>query len=378
MDIKTRLVHTGVRSDKVTGSVSCPIYQVATFQHPAFGESTGFDYSRITNPTRKVLEEAIARLEEGCRGFAFSSGMAAITTVLALFKTGDRIIVSDDLYGGTYGLFNQILSRYGLIADYVDTCNLNAVAGRITPATRAIFVETPTNPLMKISDIRAIARLARERNLLTIVDNTFLTPYLQSPLELGADLVIHSATKFLGGHNDLLAGLVAVGNQRLAEEITFLQSSIGAVLDPWDCWLLMRGMKTLALRLERQQENARRIAEWLTNQPYVRRVYFPGLGSHPGYEINRSQARGHGGMISFEVDTHERVKEALSRLKVILFAESLGGVETLITFPKTQTHKDIPEMILDRMGINDRLLRLSVGIEDADDLIDDLRQALEI
>jgi len=378
MKITTRLVHTGVRSEKVTGSISCPIYQVATFQHPALGESTGFDYSRTINPTRKVLEEAIAQLEGGVRGFAFSSGMAAITTVLALLKSGDRIIVSDDLYGVTYRLFNQILSRFGLIPDYVDTSDLASVAAGIKTATRAIFIETPTNPLMKISDIRAIAHLAKERHLLTIVDNTFMTPYLQNPLELGADIVIHSASKFLGGHNDLLAGLVAVGSQTLGEDLFFLQNSIGAVLDPWDCWLLMRGMKTLALRLEKQQENAGRIATWLVSQRYVRRVYFPGLSSHPGYEINRSQARGHGAMISFELDTHERVKEVLRRAKIILFAESLGGVETLITFPETQTHSDIPEEIRARLGINNRLLRLSVGIEDVNDLIDDLRQALEI
>ncbi len=377
MKVTTRVAHVGVRSDPQTGSISCPVYQVATFQHPGLGESTGFDYSRTLNPTRKVLEEAIANLEGGGRGFAFSSGMAAITTVLALFKSGDRIIVSDDLYGITYRLFNQILARFGLIPDYVDTSNLAALAARIKAETRAIFIETPTNPLMKISDIRAIALLAKEHRLLTIVDNTFMTPYLQNPLELGADIVIHSATKFLGGHNDLLAGLVVVRDQTLGEEMFFLQSSIGAVLAPWDCWLLMRGMKTLALRLERQQENAARIANWLTSRPYVRRVYFPGLSSHPGYEINRAQARGHGAMISFEVDTHERVKEALTRVKLILFAESLGGVETLITFPETQTHSDIPEEIRARMGINDRLLRLSVGIEAADDLIADLQQALD-
>ena len=376
MHIKTRLVHTGVDSDKATGSISCPVYQVATFQHPALGESTGFDYSRTINPTRKVLEEAVAHLEGGVRGFAFSSGMAAITTVLALLKSGDRVIISDDLYGGTYRLFNQILSRFGLIPEYVDTSDLAAVAGKIKTATRAVFIETPTNPLMKISDIRAIAHLAKEHHLLMIVDNTFMTPYLQNPLELGADIVIHSATKFLGGHNDLLAGLVAVSNETLGEEVFFLQNSIGAVLAPWDCWLLMRGMKTLALRLERQQENAARIAAWLMSQSYVRKVYFPGLASHPGCELNRSQARGHGAMISFEVDTRKRVKELLKKTKIILFAESLGGVETLITFPETQTHNDIPERIRFQMGINDRLLRLSVGIEDVDDLIADLDQAL--
>ncbi len=378
MKMTTRLVHTGVRSDQVTGSISCPIYQTATFQHPGLGESTGFDYSRKVNPTRKVLEETVARLEGGVRGFAFSSGMAAITTVLGLLKAGDRIIISDDLYGGTYRLFNQIFSRFGFIPDYVDTTDLPALAAKIKPATKAVFIETPTNPLMKISDIRAIALLAKEHGLLTMVDNTFMTPYLQNPLDLGADIVIHSATKFLGGHNDLLAGLVVVDDQALGEEVFFLQNSIGAVLDPWASWLLMRGIKTLALRLERQQENAARIAGWLMNQPYMRKVHFPGLSSHPGYEINRSQARGHGAMISFEVDSHERVKEVLKRVKVILFAESLGGVETLITFPETQTHNDIPEIIRARIGINDRLLRLSVGIEDADDLIADLKQALAL
>jgi len=376
MKIDTQLVHIGVRSDKVTGSVSSPIYQVATFQHPGLGESTGFDYSRTINPTRKVLEGAISRLEGGVLGFAFASGMAAITTVLALFKAGDRILISDDLYGGTYRLFNQVFSRFGLSADFVDTSNLSAIAEGITPSARAIFVETPTNPLMKISDIRAISGLAKRHSLLTIVDNTFMTPYLQNPLDLGADITIHSATKFLGGHNDLLAGTVVVKDEVLGEQLHFLQNSIGAVLGPWDCWLLMRGLKTLGLRLEKQQQNAARIASWLSVQPYVRRVYFPGLSSHPGHAINRSQARGHGAMLSFEVDSFERVKNMLRRVKIILFAESLGGVETLVTLPATQTHSDIPEEVRLRLGITDRLLRLSVGIEDADDLIADLDQAL--
>ncbi len=378
MKITTQLAQIGVRSDPRTGSISCPIYQAATFQHPGLGQSTGFDYSRNINPTRKVLEEAIARLEGGTRGLAFSSGMAAITTVLALFKAGDRIIVSDDLYGGTYRLFNQILSRFGVIPDYVDTTDLSKITERLKKETRAVFIETPTNPLMKISDIRAISHLAKEHRILTVVDNTFMTPYLQNPLNLGADIVIHSASKFLAGHNDLLAGLAAVNGEALGEELFFLQNSIGAVLAPWDCWLLMRGIKSLAIRLERQQENAGRIANWLVNQPYVRKVYFPGLSSHPGYAINRSQSRGYGSMLSFEVDTHERAKEALKRVKVIVFAESLGGVETLVTFPETQTHSDIPEWIRARLGINDRLLRLSIGIEDADDLIEDLRQSFEI
>ena len=376
MKIDTQLVHTGVRTDRITGSVSCPIYQVSTFQHPALGESTGFDYSRTINPTRRVLEEAISNLEGGVRGFAFSSGMAAISTVLALLKTGDRVLISDDLYGGTYRLFDQVFSRFGLIADYVDTSNLPAVAAGITGATKVIFVETPTNPLMKISDIRAISDLARRHNLLTIVDNTFMTPYLQNPLNLGADIVIHSATKFLGGHNDLLAGLVVVNDQALGERLHFLQNSIGAVLGPWDSWLLIRGLKTLGLRLEKQQQNTARIASWLSSQPYVRQVYFPGLSSHPGHAINRSQARDHGAMLSFEVDSFERVSNMLRRVKIILFAESLGGVETLVTFPATQTHSDIPEEIRVRLGITNRLLRLSVGIEDADDLIADLDQAL--
>jgi cystathionine beta-lyase/cystathionine gamma-synthase len=376
MKIDTQLVQTGVRSDKITGSVSTPIYQVATFQHPGLGESTGFDYSRTINPTRKVLEEAISKLEGGTRGFAFASGMAAIATVLALLKAGDRVLISDDLYGGTYRLFNQVFSRFGLIADYVDMSNLSAVPLGITRATKAIFIETPTNPLMKISDIRALSDLAKRHSLLTIVDNTFMTPYLQNPLHLGADIVIHSATKFLGGHNDLLAGLVVVNDEALGERLHFLQNSIGAVLGPWDCWLLMRGLKTLALRLEKQQQNAARIASWLSDQSYVQRVYFPGLSSHPGNAVNRAQARGPGAMISFEVDSFERVKNMLRRVKIILFAESLGGVETLVTFPATQTHSDIPEEVRLRLGITDRLLRLSVGIEDADDLIADLEQAL--
>lgn len=307
MKITTRLVHTGVGSDRLTGTISCPIYQTATFQHPALGESTGFDYSRTINPTRKVLEEAVAKLDGGVRGFAFSSGMAAITTVLGLLRAGDRVIISDDLYGGTYRLFEQVFSRFGLISEYVNTSDIKAVAAAITSTTRAIFVETPTNPLMKISDIRAIAHLARENNLLTIVDNTFMTPYLQTPLELGADIVIYSATKYLGGHNDLLAGLAVANDLDLGEQLFFLQNSMGAVLNPWDCWLLMRGLKTLALRLERQQDNATKIVSWLQRQPYIKQVYFPGLSTHKGYEINRSQARGFGAMVSFSGASENKI-----------------------------------------------------------------------
>ncbi len=376
MKLETRLVQTGVKWDKRTGSVSMPIYQSATFQHPRLGESTGFDYSRSGNPTRQVLEEAIATAEGGQRGFAFSSGMAAITTILYLFQPGDHLIVSDDLYGGTYRLFEQILTGYGLQFTYVDTSDLQAVETQLKPNTKALFIETPTNPLMKITDIKGAAGLAKSKNLLTIVDNTFMTPYFQRPLELGADIVVHSGTKYLGGHNDLVAGLVVTKDQALGEKIYFYQNAIGAILGPQDCWLLIRGMKTLGIRLERQQENALRLARRLQQHPAVEKIFFPGLLDHPGYRLHLSQSKGYGGMLSFTVKSQDLVPQILERVKIISFAESLGGVETLITFPAVQTHADIPQEIREAKGISNTLLRLSVGIEAVDDLIEDLEQAL--
>lgn len=377
MKIATQAVQVGLEWDTRTGAVSVPIYQTATFRHPGLGQSTGFDYSRSGNPTRLSLEDGIARLDGGCRGFAYSSGMAAITSLLLLFKSGDHLIVTEDLYGGTCRLFDRIFSQYGLSFTYVDTSDSGAVQAAITPATKALFVETLTNPLLKFADLPALSALCRKRNLLLIADNTFLTPYLQRPLDLGADITVYSATKYLAGHNDTVAGLVAVKDPQLAELVYFHQNGAGAVLGPQDAWLVIRGMKTLGVRLDRQQENALRIARWLKSHKRVTRVYYPGLEDHRDHELMQRDARGFGAMIAFEVDDHSLVEQLLLKTQLISFAESLGGVETLMTFPEVQTHADIPPELRARLGINNVLLRLSVGIEDGDDLIEDLAQAFE-
>ncbi|ABB30940.1 Cys/Met metabolism pyridoxal-phosphate-dependent protein [Geobacter metallireducens RCH3] len=380
MNIATQTAQIGLEWDTRTGAVTVPIYQTATFRHPGLGQSTGYDYTRSGNPTRQALEEGIARLEGGARGFAYASGMAAIANLLLLFKKGDHLVVTEDLYGGTCRLFDQIFTQYELSFTYVDTSDIKAVRAAIRPETKALFVESLTNPLLKVADIAALSALCRERGLLHIVDNTFLTPYLLRPFDHGADITVYSATKYLAGHNDTVSGLVAVKDPQLAERVYFLQNSVGAVLGPQDSWLTIRGMKTLSVRLDRQQENAGRVAQWLSNHPRVRKVYYPGLSGHPGHpghELLARQARGFGAMIAFEVDEHALVERLLLKTEVISFAESLGGVETLITFPQVQTHADIPPELRQRLGINDVLLRLSVGIEDADDLIDDLAQAFE-
>lgn len=375
--IATALAQAGSRSDPRTGATSIPIYQSACFAHPALGESTGYAYSRTANPTRSALEETLATIEGGVQGFAFASGLAAIDTALHLFSPGDRIIVTEDLYGGTFRLFEKVFKPLGLDAIYVDTSNLAAVQQAIgQPGIRGIFIETPTNPLLKIADIRAIASLARSRGIITLVDNTFLTPLFQRPLEMGADLVIYSATKYLAGHNDVVAGAIVTGTPALAERIGFLQNAIGNILGPMDSWLTLRGLKTLPLRLFKQQDNASAIAHWLTRHPHVSAVHYPGLPAHPGHEILYREQAGFGSMISFEVDSPSRIPGILSGVKVFLFAESLGGVESLITYPAAQTHADMDAAIRNRLGISDRLLRLSVGIEDVTDLIHDLEEVL--
>lgn len=377
MNIGTEAVQIGLEWDSRTGAVSVPIYQTATFRHPGLGQSTGFDYSRSGNPTRQALEDGIARLDGGARGFAYSSGMAAITCLLMLFKTGDHIIVTEDLYGGTCRLFDKVFNQFGLTFSYVDSSDAEAVRAALQPATKAVFVETLTNPLLKFADLPAISRICKDSNLLLIADNTFLTPYLLRPLDLGADITIYSATKYLAGHNDTVSGLAVVKDPQLAELVYFHQNSIGATLGPQDSWLVIRGMKTLAVRLDRHQENAGRIAKWLTSHPRISKVYYPGLEDHPGHLLMKRDSGGFGAMIAFEVDNHALVEQVLLKTKLISFAESLGGVESLITFPEVQTHADIPPELRARLGINNVLLRLSVGIEDCDDLIEDLRQALE-
>jgi cystathionine gamma-synthase/cystathionine beta-lyase len=375
MKITTQAVQIGLQWDTRTGAVTVPIYQTATFKHPGLGQSTGYDYTRTGNPTRQALEEGIARLDNGARGFAYSSGMAAIANLLLLFRKGDHLIVTEDLYGGTYRLFEKIFRQYDLDFTYVDTSDISRVEQAIRPETRGLFVESLTNPLLKVADVRGLAALCREKGILCIVDNTFLTPYLQRPLELGADITVYSATKYLAGHNDTVAGLAVVKNPELAEKVFFLQNSVGAVLGPQDSWLVIRGMKTLGIRLDRQQENALKIARWLRTHPKVRTVYYPGLPDHPGHALLQEQARGFGAMVAFEVVEHSLVEQLLLKTELISFAESLGGVETLITFPEVQTHADILPEIRARLGINNLLLRLSVGIEDSDDLTGDLAQA---
>jgi cystathionine beta-lyase/cystathionine gamma-synthase len=375
--LSTQAVQVGLNWDGKTGAVTVPIYQTATFKHPGLGQSTGYDYTRSGNPTRKVLEDGIAALDGGVCGFAYSSGMAAITNLLLLFRKGDHLIVTEDLYGGTYRLFEQIFRQYDLSFTYVDTSVLSEVEKAIRPETKGLFVESLTNPLLKVADVKGLSALCAAREILCIVDNTFLTPYLQRPLDLGADITVYSATKYLAGHNDTVSGLVVVKDPALAEKVYFLQNSVGAVLGPQDSWLVIRGMKTLGIRLDRQQENAQKIAEWLQGHPKVKQVHYPGLSGHPGHARLRETARGFGAMVSFEVVDPSLVERLLLKTEIISFAESLGGVETLITFPEVQTHADIRPEIRARLGINNVLLRLSVGIEDVDDLISDLAQAFE-
>lgn len=376
MDINTLCVHGSKDHTQSTGSVSVPIYQTATFVHPAVGESTGYDYSRVQNPTREYLEKTVARLEKGVDALAFSTGMAAITMMMELFKIGDHIIASDDLYGGSIRLFDTISLKNGIALDYVNTRDTEEIIKRIKPETKAIFIETPSNPMMNVTDIAAVAEIAKKYELLLIVDNTFLTPYFQRPIELGADIVIHSGTKYLCGHNDTLSGFLVAGNLEISEALRFIYKTTGACLSPFDSWLMIRGIKTLAIRMEKQQANALEVAKWLSAHPKVEFVYYVGLPTHPDYEISKKQGTGFGAMISFKVDSEKTAKQLLERVALIFYAESLGGVESLITYPMLQTHADISQEQREAKGIDERLLRLSVGIEDIGDIIADLTQAL--
>jgi len=376
LKISTRVVHGSKGFDPHTGAVSFPIYQSATFRHPGLNQTTGYDYSRLQNPTREELENTMASLEGGSSGFAFSSGMSAVSAVMDLFKTGDHIIVSDDLYGGTYRLFDCVCKDRGIEFSYTDTSNIKEISSLIKRNTKAIFIETPSNPMMKVADIKAVSGIAKSKNILTIVDNTFLTPYFQRPLELGADIVVHSGTKYLGGHNDTLAGFVIVKSEDIAERLKLIQKTTGAVLAPFDSWLILRGIKTLGIRLEKQQQNAIQVVKWLKENKNVEKVYYVGDTEHKDYEISKRQASGFGAMISFTVKDAAIIEQILSKVRIITFAESLGGVESLITYPLVQTHSAIPEEIRNRLGINERLLRLSIGIEAAEDIIKDLEQAM--
>ncbi|MEE3447069.1 MAG: PLP-dependent aspartate aminotransferase family protein [Bacteroidales bacterium] len=357
------------------GAVSFPIFQTATYAHPALGQSTGFDYSRLQNPTREHLEKIVAQLEGGIDAFALSSGMAAVSLLSELFELGDEIVADSDLYGGSIRIFDNVLKKHGVKVNYID-CYKTDLESVITPKTKAVYIETPTNPMMNVIDIAATASICHSHNILLIVDNTFLSPYFQNPLKLGADVVIHSGTKFLSGHNDTLAGFIVTNRTDIQEKLRFLIKTTGAGLAPFDCWLVERGIKTLAIRMEKAQKNAFAIAEFLSKQPEINRVIYPGLKNHPGYEIMKKQSRGFGSMITFEVKNKALVDKILKNVRLIKFAESLGGVESLITYPTTQTHADVPENVRLKNGITDCVLRLSVGIENEEDLIEELRQCI--
>jgi len=376
MKPKTKLIHGGITGDPQTGAVSVPIYQVSTYKQEAVGKFNGYEYSRTGNPTRHALEELIKDLENGFAGFAFGSGMAAISSVMMMFNSGDHVVMTDDVYGGTYRVMTKVLNRLGIQSTFVDTTDLDVVKEAIQDNTKAIFVETPTNPLLKVTDIQVISKLAKDHNLLTIVDNTFNTPYWQNPIDHGADIVLHSATKYLGGHSDVVAGLVVVNSKELAEELHFVQNSAGAILGPQDSWLLIRGLKTLGVRMEEHEKNTAKIVQFLSKHPSVEKIYYPGLSTHPGNDIAVNQSRGFGGMISFDIGSAEKADELLSKVKYFTLAESLGAVESLISVPARMTHASIPKDRRTELGITEGLVRISVGLEDAEDLIEDLSNAL--
>lgn len=380
MDIESLCIHGGKVGTDSSGAISTPIYQTATYAHPGLGKSTGFDYSRGMNPTRGVLQETMAKLEGGVAAYAFSSGLAATSAMMELFQPGDHIISSDDLYGGTWRLFQNFSMKNGLTFDWVDASDPANIEVAIKPETKAVFIETPTNPLMHVNDIAAIAEITKRHGILLLVDNTFLSPINQQPIKLGANIVLHSATKFLAGHNDTLAGILVCDSEELSERLHYIQNAVGASLGAFDSWLVLRGIQTLAIRVRRQQETALKIAHWLETSPKVAKVLYPGLKNHPGHATSIKQSKGFGGMISFEISEEaggeSLVKQILEGVKLIHFAESLGGTESLITYPTTQTHGAIPEAERIARGITNGLLRLSVGLENADDLIADLAQAM--
>ena len=376
-NISTKLIHGGISNDEHTGAVNVPIYQTSTYGQEVPGKHKGWEYSRSGNPTRKALEELIAELENGKFGFAFASGLAAISTVVSLFKPGDEIVISNDVYGGTFRILDKVFSKYDIKYHQVDTSNLKNIEDAINDKVKAIYIETPSNPLLGITDIEGASKIAKAHGLLTIVDNTFYTPYIQRPLELGADIVIHSATKYLGGHSDLIAGLVVVNDEKLAQEIGFLQNAIGAILQPFDSFLLIRGIKTLGVRLDRHVANAEYIVNELSKLEDVKKIYYPGLESHPGYDVNKKQAKNGGAMISFELTDGHDTDTLFKSLNIITLAESLGGVESLIEHPASMTHASIPKEIREAAGLGDGLLRLSVGIEDAKELAEDIIGAIK-
>lgn len=377
ININSRLIHGGVDGDERTGAVSVPIYQASTFRQQGLGENKGYEYSRTGNPTREALEKLIAELEEGTAGFAFASGMAAITAVLFLFKAGDKLLISSNVYGGTFRVLDKVFKEFGLSYEMIDTSNLDLIESKIDKSVKGLIIESPANPLLTITDIAAAAEIAKRHGLLTIVDNTFMTPYLQRPLTLGADVVVHSATKYLGGHSDLVAGLAVTNNDEVAKRLAFIQNATGGILEPFDSWLLIRGIKTLSVRLDRHLENAAFVAKFLRSHPGIEKVYYPGLKDFDGYEIHKKQASGAGAIISFVLSDAYDIRKFYESVKLITLGESLGGVESLVCHPASMTHATIPYEIRQKVGIVDNLVRLSVGIEDKNDLVNDLSSAVE-
>ncbi len=378
-EVETRCLHLEENQAKkdVYGAVSFPIYQTATFAHKGVGQSTGYDYSRLQNPTREQLEKIVASLEKGIDALAFASGMAAIATLMELFSPGDHLVVDSDLYGGSIRLFQNISEKNGIKITSIDFWKED-VSEYITDKTKAVYIETPTNPMMNVTDIKKLGEFTKSKNLMLIVDNTFLSPYFQNPLELGADVVVHSGTKYLGGHNDTIAGFLVTNREDISEKLRFVIKTTGAGLSPFDSWLILRGIKTLALRMERAQENALALVDWLRKQKRVTKVVYPGLPEHPGYQIMKEQSRGFGGMLTFEMESREFALSVLNHVKLIQFAESLGGTESLITYPITQTHADVPPEKLAANGITDRILRMSVGIENKKDLIEEFERVFAL
>lgn len=376
MGFSTKAIHAAIEPDPTTGSIMTPIHLTSTYVQEELGKNKGYEYARVSNPTRTVLERQIAALEGGKEGFAFASGMAAISTLFALLKAGDHAIVSRNVYGGTYRLGKLVLNNFNLDFEFVDTTDLSNIKRTLRQNTRMVFIETPTNPTMEITDLTGAAKLCKDRNVLSVVDNTFATPYLQNPLEHGIDIVVHSATKYLNGHSDMLGGLVVLSNAEIVDRLRFLQKSIGGILSPFEAWMCLRGIKTLAVRMDRHNRNAMEVASFLAKHRKVKKVNYPGLVSHPQHRLAKKQMRGFGGMISFDLGSLEKAKNFLKRVKLCSLAESLGGIETLISHPATMTHASVPNEERNRIGVTDGLVRISVGIEDLEDIIADIKSAL--
>jgi cystathionine beta-lyase len=377
MGFATDCIHAGQEPEQVTGAVTYPIFQTSTYVQPRLGEHKGYEYARTKNPTRSVLEANLAALERGKYGHCFASGMSAIDVVFRTLKSGDHVVAGENMYGGSYRLFSKVLEKFGLQFSYVDTSSLDAVRKALKPNTKVLFLETPTNPMMTLTDIGACADLAHAKNVLVVVDNTFCSPYLQQPLELGADVVVHSTTKFLNGHSDSVGGAVICNDDELAAQIGFLQNAVGAILSPMDSWLVLRGIKTLAVRMKQHEANGMAMANYLANHSKVKKIYYPGLPDHPQHALARRQMNGFGALISFEMGSYDNAKKFLDRVHLCSLGESLGGVETLISHPETMTHASVPVEDRKRLGITPGLVRISVGVEDIEDLIADLENAFD-